>query len=182
MSATIRLDILLREAVDTRYRDLVTRPTGVAVRQRVISALRDMLDGDAALDFSQLGLMDFSCADEVIAKLLIEMVGQQMPRVRLRGVRPDHAEAIEHALVRYDLVIVAIFAEAPLEPRLLGSAPPDWHVVFKALSQLGRVPAGSVAERLAWPILRSSDALQGLAHRRCLVAHADQTFELGAVA
>jgi hypothetical protein len=182
MSATIRLDIVLREAVDTRYRDLVTRPIGMAVRHRVISVLKGSLDSDAALDFSELGLMDFSCADEVIAKLLIETVGLPVPRLRLRGVRPDHAEAIEHALVRYDLVIVAIFAEDPLQPRLLGAAPPDWHAAFAALRQLGRVPAAPVAERLAWPILRSTDALQGLADRRCLVAHADRTFELGAVA
>ncbi|MGH7592894.1 MAG: hypothetical protein ACRELE_03460 [Gemmatimonadales bacterium] len=181
MSAIIRLDIVLHETVDTAYRDLVTRPTGAAVRHRVIAVLRALPDDNAELDFSEVGLMDFSCADEVVAKLLVETVGVRIPRLRLRGIREHHAEAIEHALARYDLVIVALPAGS-LQPRLLGSAPEDWRAVFRALTQLGRVAAPPVADRLAWPVTRTVDALQGLANRHCVVQHPDATFELGAVA
>ena len=181
MSGIIRLDIVLREAVATPYRDLVTRPTGAAVRHRVITVLRAMQDDNAELDFSEVGLMDFSCADEVVAKLLVETVGLRIPRLMLRGVRDHHAEAIENALVRYDLIIVAVLAESP-GPRLLGSAPEDWRAAFQALTHFGRAAAPPVADALAWPVPRTVDALEGLARHRCLVAHPDATFELGAVA
>lgn len=181
MSTVIRLDLMLREAVATPYRDLVTRPTGAAVRHRVMTVLRDASESDAQLDFSEVGLMDFSCADEVIAKLLVEILDLPVQRLMLRGVSENHADAIEHALARYDLVIVAILTESP-EPRLLGCAPEDWRAAFRALGQLGRAPALPIANALSWPVRRSSDALEGLARRRCVVAHPDATFELGAVA
>ena len=179
MSTIIRLDLMLREAVATPYRDLVTRPTGAAVRQRVMTVLRDSAERDAQLDFSEVGLMDFSCADEIIAKLLVETLGLPVQRLMLRGVSENHADAIEHALARYDLVIVAVLTQSP-EPRLLGSAPDDWRAAFRALTQLGRAPAPPIADALSWPVPRTVAALEGLARRRCVVAHPDATFELGA--
>ncbi len=181
MSALIRVDLMLREAVDTPYSDLVTRPTGAAVRDRVLTEMRDFSDDDAQLDFSEVGLMDFSCADEVIAKLLVAILEQPLQRLMLRGVHHNHADAIEHALARYDLVIVAIGIESP-EPHLLGSAPDDWRDAFRMLIRMGRAAAPPVAEALCWPVPRTVDALQGLARRRCVVAYPDATFDLGAVA
>jgi len=181
VSAIIKVDVMLREAVATPYRDLVTRPTGAAVRNRVLTVLRDSSDDDAQLDFSDVGLMDFSCADEVIAKLLVAILDQPAQRLVLRGIHENHADAIEHALARYELVVVAILAESA-ELRLLGSAPEDWRSAFRALTTLGRVPAPPVADALAWPVPRTVDALEGLARRRCVVAYPDDTFELGAVA
>lgn len=181
MSAIIRLDVMLREAVATPYRDLVTRPTGAAVRDRLLTVLRDSSDSDAQLDFSEVGLMDFSCADEVIAKLLVAVLDQPLQRLMLRGVHENHADAIEHALARYDLVIVALLIESQ-ELQLLGSAPEDWRDAFRVLTRLGRAAAAPVADALSWPVQRTSDALHGLARRRCVVAYPDATFELGAVA
>lgn len=181
MSTIIRLDAMLREAVDTPYRDLVTRPTGAAVRNRVLTALRDTADPDAELDFSAVGLMDFSCADEVIAKLLVGAPDRPLQRLLLRGVSDGQADAIDHVLARYDLVVVAVLT-ASAEPRLLGSAPEDWRAAFGALLRLGRAAAAPVAAALTWPVPRTVDALEGLARRRCVVAHPDATFELGAVA
>lgn len=182
MSIVIRLDLVLREAVETPYRDLVTRPTGVAVRDRVLTVMRDAESSAAELDFSQVGLIDFSCADEVIAKLLVETLGLPVQRVLLRGVSENQADAIEHALARYDgLMVVAVFAVSR-ELRLLGAAPEDWRAAFRALTQLGRVTAPPIANALSWPVPRTMDALEGLARGRCVVAHPDHTFELGAVA
>lgn len=181
MSAIIRIDVALREAVATPYPHLVTRPTGVAVRHRVLAVLRDSSDDDAQLDFSQVGLMDFSCADEVIAKLLVEILDLPLQRLMLRGVHENHADAIEHALVRYDLVVVALLMESA-ELSLLGAAPEDWRAAFRALTRIGRAPAPPVANALSWTVPRTVSALEGLARRRCVLAYPDATFELGAVA
>jgi hypothetical protein len=176
----IRLDLVLREAVATPYSDLLTRPTGAAVRNRVITVIRERGDDDAALDFSSVGLMDFSCADEVIAKLLVATGDALVPRVVLRGVSEDHAQAIESALARYGLIVVALLA-GTTEPRLLGTAPDDCRAVFKALVPLRRAPAGPLATALAWPLVRATEALQELARHRCVVAFPDATFAIGAV-
>ena len=68
----IDLSTVLRRTVCDLFSDLVTRPTGVAVRD----ALERQLAGSRGptltiIDFSQVGLLDFSCADEIVAKLLL---------------------------------------------------------------------------------------------------------------
>ncbi len=70
MIETIAVARMLREAVTTPYLNLVTRPTGVAVRGRIESVLATSEWETAMLDFSDVVLLDLSCADEVVAKLL----------------------------------------------------------------------------------------------------------------
>ena len=174
----IRLDLVLREAVETPYRDLVTRSTGVAVRHRLIATLRDRPLADAHLDFSEVGFMDFSCADEVVAKLLLEVAQLPVGRIVLHGLREDHAEAIDHALDRYDLTLAALTADSG-RACLLGRVAEDWGPTFACLHALGRTAAPPIATELAWPVQRATAALVALADRRCLIAHPDATFELG---
>lgn len=174
----IRLDLVLREAVATPYRDLVTRSTGAAVRHRLLATLRDRPLADAHLDFSEVGFMDFSCADEVVAKLLLEVARLPVGRVVLHGLREDHAEAIDHALERHGLVLAARALEGG-GACLLGRAEADWRPAFDCLAALGRAPALPVAAELAWPVPRAAAALDALAERRCVVAHPDLTYDIG---
>lgn len=181
MTTVIRVDVVLQEAVDTPYRDLVTRPTGVAVRDRVLRVLRDRAATDAELDFSAVGVLDFSCADEVVAKLAVVLHAAASPRLRLSGLRPDHIDAIEGALERHEGVVLVAFS-SDAEPQLLGAAHDDWRTVIRALGQLGRTPAAPIADQLAWSVGRADRALRALADHQCVVAHPDATYELGAVA
>jgi glyoxylase-like metal-dependent hydrolase (beta-lactamase superfamily II) len=182
MSAMIPLDSLLLEATASPYRNLVTRPTGVAVRDRVVVALRDRPRTQALLDFSRIGLVDFSCADEVVAKLIRAVHDLPVSRVVLTGIREDHAEAINHALARYGLVVLALEAETA-RPRLLGEVPADWASVFGVLVA-SRTPhdTARVATALTWPPARAHQALEGLCACRCVVAGPDATYDLGALA
>src|SRR5262245_25693018 len=70
MVLTIRLNDVLSAAIQRPARDLVTRPTGAAIRSRIREAMDATPLPTARLDFSDVGLLDFSCADEVVAKLL----------------------------------------------------------------------------------------------------------------
>lgn len=180
MTAVIRLDHVLREAVARPYRDLVTRPTGRAVRNGVLTALRDSAFDDAQLDFSAVGLVDFSCADEVVARLLAEPDALPVRQLVLRGLRADHIEAIGHALRCHGLVAIALFDDG--SALLLGLATADSQMAVAALARLGRVAASSLAEALAWTLPRAEAALDGLVRCRCLRLHDDNTFDLGAVA
>ena len=73
-----------RRSVTSLFSNLVTRPTGRAIRTGVESQIADM-DGPAAspclsiLDFSQVRVLDYSCADEIVAKLLLRFSGEERP-------------------------------------------------------------------------------------------------------
>ena len=99
MIQTIRIGRLLRETVTLPYRCLVTRPTGAAVRTRIEAALAHSDCHTAWLDFSDVELLDLSCADEVVAKLLLAEPVTPAPFLVLRGLREEQHEAIEHVLI-----------------------------------------------------------------------------------
>jgi hypothetical protein len=177
MSAVLRLDQLLLEAVTIPSCNLVTRPTGVAVRHRILIWLRDQ-QGEAQLDFSHVGVVDFSCADEVVAKLLAGLDGLPVTRVLLRGVHPHHAEAIDHALERQGLTVLALLDDHEV-PCLLGLVSADGRCAFDALVAVGCVSAAGLAEVLAWTPSRASAALTDLVQRRCARSNPDASYELG---
>src|SRR3954466_10720952 len=91
------------------YSNLVTRTTGAGVRGQIEQLLSEA--GERALtviDFSQVSMIDFSCADEVVAKLLIRYAADDSPRdayFLFRGLTEDHRDAIETVLERHGLAL-----------------------------------------------------------------------------
>lgn len=181
MNQVIALDAVLREATAAAYNHLVTRPTGAAVRHRLVTTLRHAPRTEALLDFSRIGLVDYSCADEVVAKLIAVLHELPVLRVVLHGVREDQAEAIEHALCRHGLAVLSI-EEGSHRPRLLGRVSADGLAVFAMLESIARATVGPIAARLAWEEARAREALDQLVACRCILAHPDATYELGAFA
>ena len=100
----IDVSSVLRRTVCDLYSNLVTRPTGAAVRTEIENLLAAWrCPSLTVIDFSHVNLLDFSCADEVVAKLLLRFEGGAPPQdayFLLRGVREDHLDAIEHAEAR----------------------------------------------------------------------------------
>jgi hypothetical protein len=160
---TIRMGHLLREAVAAPYRNLVTRPTGVAVRIRIEQTLAHSHCLTALLDFSEIELVDLSCADEVVAKLLLTVRTAYF--VVLQGLREDHHEAIDHVLTHHRLA-VAVVPPGSLPPRLLGWVPADARVAFGCVCEQGPLRAADLARVLSWPDSRGSAALSDLAMHR----------------
>ena len=99
----IDVHAVLQQSVPGFYADLVTRPTGRAVRERIE---RTIADGGGAtiavMDFSGVGCLDYSCADEIVAKLLRERVKVLL----LRGISDGHRQAIEPVLQGHGLAVV----------------------------------------------------------------------------
>jgi len=61
---------LLKEELQNGSADLVTRQSGQIIRNRIEKDIEKEIDGEIiALDFSKIGIIDYSCADEIIAKL-----------------------------------------------------------------------------------------------------------------
>ncbi len=170
MMQRIDLAPLLRETVATPYSDLVTRSTGAALRSRIEATIAGSAHRATQLDFSAVGLLDFSCADEVVAKLLLRMTdGEDEHYVVLSGVSESQVDAIDQVLERHGLAVAAFGAD-DAAPRLLGASPPDVRVAFQAVHRIGAGDAGRLADALGWTVERAADALQSLALRRLIQA------------
>lgn len=109
------LSKLLKEELGNDSKDLVTRPSGRAVRVRIERDLEKEPDGSiVSLDFSEIGVIDYSCADEIVTKLVSRLLsGEYGDRyLLLIGLNENQKENIEVALERKDLAIVAEMRDA----------------------------------------------------------------------
>ena len=161
------------------YSNLVTRPTGAAVRGQIEQLLDDGRgepgDGDVLLtviDFSHVAMIDFSCADEVIAKLLLPYVEQEVSGETyfvFRGVSDDHRDAIETVLERHDLALVVDDAEGV---HVMGVISDDEQRAWDAVYRLRGADAAEVAAAL----MADPSDVQRVMHslwRRRLLIHVD---------
>ncbi|MEK6598649.1 MAG: hypothetical protein AABY91_09990 [Gemmatimonadota bacterium] len=166
MILTIRVDELLQLTLSRPSRDLVTRPTGAAIRGSIERAIAATTCPTTLLDFEWVGLIDFSCADEVVAKLL--RVVDAGVYIVLRGVDETQAEAIDDVLARQGLAVTALPRAGGLQ--MLGYTTPDLSLAFQMVHAPGSGDATRQAGRLGWSLERAADALQTLAMRRLILA------------
>jgi hypothetical protein len=165
MIQTIDLSSVLRRSVCELYSNLVTRPTGVAVRTEI-----ELLVSERAgvtltvIDFTHVGLLDYSCADEVVAKLLLRATNGFFI---CRGLHEAHVDAIETALARYELALVVEAADGAR--CLLGPLADEERVAWQTVVRLGRADADELAGALAVEPERASGLLETLATRRVLM-------------
>ncbi|MGD2153120.1 MAG: hypothetical protein PVG79_07600 [Gemmatimonadales bacterium] len=137
---------VVHTSVATFYNNLVTRPTGQAVR----SAIEAQLQGGrgccvSVLDFSQVGVLDFSCADEVIAKLLMKYLRADRPSDAffvVQDASEHHRDSIDSVLRRHNLLLVAVESG---RPALWGPAPSRLRAAWDRLDRMGRVDAHQFA-------------------------------------
>ena len=109
----IDVHAVLQESVSGVYTDLVTRPTGRVVRECIERAMATTATevAVARIDFTRVGCIDYSCADEIVAKLL-----QSRPRVLvLMGISDGHREAIEPVLAGHRLAVLIERPDGTLE-------------------------------------------------------------------
>jgi hypothetical protein len=150
--------------------DLITRPTGRAVRSSIEAELGDGgADGDGAvtdvvvLNFTDIRLMDCSCADEVLARLVLAS-----PRVFLvRGLAEHHVDPVEQVLERQQLALVV---EQDGALALLGPVAERARAAFRRLAERGAAKADELAAELAWPLEEVAAALDDLAGRRLILS------------
>lgn len=101
---------LLKEELGNGSNNLVTRPSGQTIRERIERDMEKEPDGAViGLDFSKIGVIDYSCADEIVAKLVSRLLsGEYGDRyLMLTGLNENQKENIEVALERKDLAVMA---------------------------------------------------------------------------
>jgi hypothetical protein len=101
---------LLKEELGNGSKDLVTRQSGETIRRRIERDIENEADGTVvALDFSKIGVIDYSCADEIVAKLVSRLLSGEYgdKYLFLTGLNDNQQENIEVAVERKDLAIMA---------------------------------------------------------------------------
>ena len=100
---------LLKEELKNGSSDLVTRNSGQVIRERIEKDIAGEKEGEViALEFSKIGVIDYSCADEIVAKLISRLVSNEYgdKYIVLTGLNENQKENIEVALERKDLAVM----------------------------------------------------------------------------
>ena len=103
------LKVFMREEMLNGSSNLVTRETGAVIRERLERELIAEADPRVAfLDFSGVGVIDYSCADEVIAKLISRLlIGEYGDKfIVLEGLSSNQMENVAVALERKKLAVL----------------------------------------------------------------------------
>jgi hypothetical protein len=151
------------------YSNLVTRPTGMAVRHAIEARLADRaVPSLTIIDFSEVGLLDFSCADEVVGKLLLHYREDHAEAYFLvRGADDHHLEAIEQVLERYGLALVVM--ELSGTARIVGKVDDDSRRAWHEVQLRGRAAADELLLEVGGPRERLVAQLDDLTARHLLV-------------
>ena len=177
MIQTIRLHHLLRESPSGDSRCLVTRPTGAAVRSSIERVLEASPCVTVFLDFTEVDLLDLSCADEVVAKFLLGALANEC-YVVLCNLREDQVDAVDHVLRHHRLAVAAVPSGDGASANLLGWVDEDARAAFSSVVDTGPTTAALLAADLNWPFDRAERALSTLATRRLARAEHGAFFPL----
>jgi hypothetical protein len=170
---SIDLAALHARTVTSFYSALVTRPTGRAIRMGVEGQLGEIGERPgrvlSILDFSQVHLLDYSCADEIVAKLLLRYASDDRPvdaYFVARGLQEHHLDPVEAVLEHHSLLLVT--EASPGRYALLGPTEPATREFWVRLTLRGQAPleemapappAGEDPERLLATLTRQRVAL-----------------------
>jgi hypothetical protein len=178
MMMHIDLSSVLRQTLSCElYSNLVTRPTGAAVRTQIEALLADARERSlTVIDFSHVGMIDFSCADEIVAKLLLRYVAAEREDREayflFRGVTDDHWDAIETVLERHGLALVLETSDGA---RIVGMVDDGERRAWEKVYQMGRADVADLASALGSPKDDAARVLDGL-HRRRLLMRLDDGY------
>jgi hypothetical protein len=182
MMMHIDVSSVLRQTLSCElYSNLVTRPTGAAVRTQIEALLADARERSlTVIDFSHVGMIDFSCADEVVAKLLLRYVAVERESGEayflFRGVTDDHWDAIEAVLERHGLALVL---ESHDGARIVGMVDDRERVAWNKVYELGRTAPADLATALGSGQDDAARVLDALHRRRLLMRFEDDYVAVG---
>lgn len=165
------LSELVRRSVASLYSHLITRPTGRALRFGIESQIGEL--GAlcvSVLDFSQVRVLDYSCADEAVAKLILRYQQPDRPADAYfvaRGVDDAHRGTLEAVLERHGLALV--IESGGTDAELLGSVNAIEFDAWSALEELTAASAVEIAAQIGTDARRAAAALETLAEQRVII-------------
>jgi len=158
-----RLGTFAKRELGNGSNHLVTRETGRVIRERIERELQAEKSGVmVALDFSEAGVIDFSCADEIVAKLVSRLLSGEYgdKYLILTGLNSNHRENLQVALERKKLAALVIGNDHSWET--LGVLLPYLEETLKVVMEDGRITAKELAQRLSVEVNTSGTRLLNL--------------------
>lgn len=164
------LSTLVQRSVASLYSHLVTRPTGQALRMGIESQIGELgAFCVSILDFSHVEVLDYSCADEVVAKLIQRYQRDDRPTDAYfiaRGLAEEHRDPIEEVLARHRLALVVQVEDGFA---LLGHATIFERSIWQTLQQMQSAEAAELAQRVGAAEDDVEQALGDLLTRRTVL-------------
>jgi len=178
---TYNLYKILKEELKNGSSDLVTRPSGQVIRNRIEKDMENEKDGEIiALDFSKIGIIDYSCADEVVAKLISRLLSGEYgdKYIILTGLNENQRENIEVALERKELAVMAQMKNG--KKALLGNLNNYLKETLNLILKKGKISASDLSEYLKLPANTSGTRLLNL-HKKRVVRRIEEIIDGGRV-
>ena len=178
---TYNLYKILKEELKNGSSDLVTRPSGQVIRNRIEKDMENEKDGEIiALDFSKIGIIDYSCADEVVAKLISRLLSGEYgdKYIILIGLNENQRENIEVALETKELAVMAQMKNG--KKALLGNLNNYLKETLNLILKKGKITASDLSEYLKLPANTSGTRLLNL-HKKRVVRRIEEIIDGGRV-
>jgi len=172
---------LLKDELGNGSSDLVTRPSGNKIRERIEKDIAKEKDGAVvALDFSKIGIIDFSCADEIVAKLVSRLIsGEYGDRyIILTGLNENQKENIEVALERKGLAVMGAMKNKA--KTIIGNLDNYLNQTLNLILDKETVTAKELSDALSLPANTSGTRLLNL-YKKKLVKRTEEMRESGRV-
>lgn len=172
---------ILKEELKNGSSDLVTRPSGQVIRNRIERDIENEKDGEViALDFSKIGIIDYSCADEIVAKLISRLVSGEYgdKYIVLTGLSENQKENIGVALERKDLAIIVQMRNG--KKIILGNLNNYLKETLNLILKKGKITASGLSEYLKLPANTSGTRLLNL-HKKRLAKRVDEIRDGGRI-
>ncbi len=160
---TYHLYKLLKEELKNGSSYLVTRQSGKVIRDRIERDIAGEKNGAViALDFSKIGIIDYSCADEIVAKLISRLLSGEYgdKYIILTGLNENQKENVEVALERKDMALMAEMNDG--EKILLGNLNNYLQETLNLILGRGKITAGDLSDILRLPANTSGTRLLNL--------------------
>jgi len=170
---------LISEELKNNSNDLVTRETGRRIRGRIEADFeREAGSRILVLDFSGVGIIDYSCADEVIAKIVARLVGGEYgdKYILLKNLLPNQIENIQVALERKKLAVPLKEADGL---RILGSLNPYLTDALAEVNKRKSITARDLADLTGAAINLASTKLLNLHKARLVIRTSEGLPERG---
>ena len=178
---TYNLYKLLKEELKNGSNDLVTMTSGQVIRERIERDIAQEEEGAViALDFSKIGIIDYSCADEIVAKLISRLLSGEYgdKYITLTGLNENQKENIEVALERKELAVMAQMKDE--RKILLGSLNNYLKETLNLILKKGKISAKDLSEIMKLEANTSGTRLLNLYKKR-LVKRVDEMVNGGKV-
>lgn len=166
---------LLKEELKNGSRDLATRHSGQVIRERIEQDIVHEDDGTVvSLDFSRIGVIDYSCADEIVAKLVSRLLSGEYgdKYIVLTGLNENQKENLEVALERKGLAVMGRMKDG--ENVLLGNLNNYLKETLHFILKRGKITAKELSDSLRLEANTSGTRLLNL-HKKRLVKRIDET-------